>query len=103
MQHHVIPLHDEKLVNLLATMGYFRRGSFSITLQARDCFLQAYESAASSLPRLALYLGMAFLQSLHYELWVMKNDKPAIIEPWLDISERGVLRGEMAANGMVML
>ena len=80
-----------------AIMGYFRRGSFTITSQAREYFLQAYENAASPLPRprLALYLGMAFLQSLHYELCVLKNDKAAIIEPWLEISERGVLRGEV--------
>ena len=87
-----------------AIMGYFRRGSFAVTVQARDCFLQAYESAASPLPRLrlALYVGMAFLQSLHYELWVLKNDKRAIMEPWLEIAERCVLRGEMVGNGMVM-
>ncbi len=80
-----------------AIMGYFRRGSFAVTVQARDCFLQAYESAASPLPhlRLGLYVGMAFLQSLHYELCVFRNEKFAIIEPWLEIAERSVLSGEL--------
>jgi len=79
-----------------AIMGYFRRGSFAATAFVRDSFLEAYEKAVFPLPRrrLALYLGMAFLQSLHYELWVLRNDKPAIIEPWLDNGERCLLGGE---------
>ena len=79
-----------------AIMGYFRRGSFAATAFVRDSFLEAYEKAVFPLARrrLALYLGMAFLQSLHYELWVLRNDKPAIIEPWLDNGERCLLGGE---------
>ena len=80
-----------------AILGYFELGSFAATSKARDCFLGAYEDAVSPLPcsRLALYLSMAFLQSLHGELCIAQNDQGGIIEPWLDIAERCLLRGEV--------
>lgn len=73
-----------------AIMGYRRRGSFAATNQVRHCLLQAYLEAAPMLSgqRLALYLGMAFLQSLHYELCTLRNGRTAIIEPWLANAER---------------
>jgi UDP-2-acetamido-3-amino-2,3-dideoxy-glucuronate N-acetyltransferase len=80
-----------------AIMGYRRRGSFAATAQARHCFIQAYLEAAPMLSgqRLALYQGMAFLQSLHYELCTLRNGRTAIIEPWLTNAERCLLDEEL--------
>jgi hypothetical protein len=80
-----------------AIMGYRRRGSFAATTHARHCFLQAYLEAAPMLSgqRLALYLGMVFLQSLHYELCALRNGRTAIIEPWLANAERCLLDEEV--------
>src|SRR5215510_1555734 len=80
-----------------AIMGYRRRGSFAATTQARRHFLQAYLGAAPMLSgqRLALYLGMVFLQSLHYELCTLRNGRTAIIEPWLANAERCLLDEEV--------
>jgi hypothetical protein len=80
-----------------AIRGYFHHGSFAITAWARQCFLRAYQEAAQPLPRkrLALYLGMSFLQSLHYERCVLHTGNAAILEPWLGNSERCLLDGEL--------
>src|SRR5262249_54510732 len=53
-----------------AIMGYFHHGSFAVSERPRREFLRAYEGAAGPLSpeRLGLYFGLAFLQSLHYEL-----------------------------------
>src|SRR5262245_10851012 len=73
-----------------AIMGYRRRGSFAATTKARHCFLQAYLEAAPMLSgqRLDLYLGMDFLQSLHYELCNLRNGRTAIIEHWMADAQR---------------
>ena len=80
-----------------AIMGYRSRGSFAATNQARHCFLQAYLEAAPMLSgrRLALYLGMVFLQSLHSELCALRNGRTDIIEPWLANAERCLLDEEV--------
>ena len=81
-----------------AIMGYFRQGSFASTEWPRREFLRAYEEAAGVLcpARLGLYVGLAFLQSLHYELWVFRNGKTHILEPWLRNAERGIRDGSIA-------
>ncbi len=78
-------------------MGYFRHGSFAATARAREEFLRAYEEAGGALcpARLGLYVGLAFLQSLHYELWVFRNGKTHIVEPWLRNAERGIRGGSI--------
>src|SRR5262245_7596584 len=80
-----------------AIMGYRRLGNFAATRQARHCFLQAYLEAAPMMSgqRLALYLGMVFLQSLHYELCTLRNGRTDIIEPWLANAERCLLDEEV--------
>jgi hypothetical protein len=79
-----------------AIMGYFRLGSFAATTQARYRFLQAYlEAAPLQRSRLALYLGICFLQSLHYELCVWRTGNLLIAEPWLTNAERCLLDEEV--------
>ena len=81
----------------MAIMGYFRRGSFAATAHARYCFLRAYLEAMPTLShqRLALYLGIYFLQSLHYELCILGKESRELVEPWLDSAERCLLGGEV--------
>ena len=45
--------------------------------------------------RLALYLGMVFLQSLHSELCTLRYGRTDIIEPWLANAERCLLDEEV--------
>jgi len=80
-----------------AIMGYRRHGNFLATARIRDHFLQAYLKEADSLSysRLSVYLGMAFLQSLFYELCILKTGDFALIEPWLNNAERCLLHGEV--------
>lgn len=80
-----------------AIMGYCRRGSFAATAQARHRLLRAYLKAVPTLShqRLALYLGMVFLQSLHFELCILRKDKVELVEPWLANAERCLLDEEV--------
>lgn len=79
-----------------AIMGYLRLGSFASTARVRHLFLETYLDAVP-LPRerVALYMGIGFLQSLHYELCVLRNGKTALVEPWLSNSERCLSDGEV--------
>ncbi|MCZ2074685.1 MAG: aminoglycoside phosphotransferase family protein [Bryobacterales bacterium] len=79
-----------------AIIGYFRGGSFSNTASCRARFLQTYEEARGPLSRerLGLYSAASFLQSLHYEICVLRNRKWDISQPWLSNSKR-CLRGEI--------
>src|SRR5262249_956637 len=80
-----------------ALMGDSRWGSFDATAQARHCLLRAYLKAAPALShrRLALYLGMVFLQSLHFELCILRKNKVELVEPWLANAERCLLDKEV--------
>ena len=86
-----------------AIMGHFRRGSFAATAWARHCFLRAYLQVAPPLSRqrLALYVGIAFLQSLHYELCVYHTHNAAIVEPWLYNCGQCLMRGKVQFQDFV--
>lgn len=77
-----------------AIRDYLHRGSFAATADVRRCFLQAYlEAAPVPYQRLSHYLGMSFLQSLHYEVCVLKSRNTGIVEPWLRTAENGLIDG----------
>jgi phosphotransferase family enzyme len=79
-----------------AIIDHHRHGSFEISQQHRDGFLRSYQNASPSVPgdRIALHLGITFLQSLHYELCVLHTRNLAIVELWLRNIERFLLDGE---------
>jgi Ser/Thr protein kinase RdoA (MazF antagonist) len=79
-----------------AIIDHHRHGSFALSEQHRGGFLRCYESASPSVPRdrIALHLGITFLQSLHYELCVLHTRNLAIVELWLRNIERFLLDGE---------
>ena len=72
-------------------------GGFPATTRIREYFLHKYlqDAHSRSLPRLSLYLGMVFLQSLFYELCILKTGNFTLIEPWLRNAERCLLGGEV--------
>jgi hypothetical protein len=80
-----------------AIIGYHRHGSFAVSRQHRDWFLCCYLSAAPPVPhdRLAVHMGITFLQSLHYELCVLHTENFVIVEPWLNSIERFLLDGDV--------
>jgi hypothetical protein len=79
-----------------AIIGYHRHGSFAVSQQHRECFWQCYLSASLPVPldRLAVHLGITFLQSLHYELCVLHTANFAIVDLWLRTIERFLLDGD---------
>ena len=81
----------------MAIIGYLHQNSFAATERERGCFFRSYSDAAPVLldDRLAVYLGITFLQSLHYELCVLHTANVAIVEPWLSNVERFLLAGEV--------
>ena len=81
-----------------AIIDYHRHRSFVVSKQHRDCFLHCYLGASPPIPhdRLALHLGITFLQSLHYELCVLHTGNFAIVDLWLRNIERFFLDGETA-------
>jgi hypothetical protein len=80
-----------------AIIGYHRQRSFAASQQHRDYFLRCYLDASLPIPpeRLAVHLGVTFLQSLHYELCVLRTGNLAIIDPWLCNIERFLLDGQV--------
>lgn len=81
-----------------AIMDYHHHGSFVASEPYREGFWNSYQDAAPPIPdeRLALYMAIAFLQSLHYELCVLRTANFAITEIWLSNAERFLIAGEVA-------
>ncbi len=75
----------------MAIMAYLKLGSFSAALPAVDSFLEAYHDRAD-LPvpwdRTATHVSRTFVQSLHYELCVLRNGRTDLIEGWLHQAEQ---------------
>jgi len=69
-----------------AAFGFFERGSFSATETARRTFVQRYGTEAGRRladRRLALYVAMAFLKNLHFELVLLRTGRTHYADPWL--------------------
>jgi aminoglycoside phosphotransferase (APT) family kinase protein len=79
-----------------AITGFLQKGDFASTRRQRDLFLRDYVRAAGEIDRarLGVYEGIAFLQSLHYELDVLHTGNNGLIEPWLGMSEKFLYDGD---------
>lgn len=66
-------------------MSYLREGSFTSGARAATAFWRAYESCGGQAKwtRVATHVARTFLQSLHYELCVLKNGNTALAHVWL--------------------
>lgn len=77
-----------------ASFGYFETGTFAVTEQARRAFVQRYERASQRtirVRRTALYIAMAFLKNLHFELVLLNTGRRQLVEPWLHGAGRSLL------------
>jgi aminoglycoside phosphotransferase (APT) family kinase protein len=79
-----------------AAFGFFERGSFECTAAARRAFLDSYELQARTpirADRAALYMALAFLKNLHFELVLLNTGRKQFAEPWLWAAETAILDG----------
>jgi Ser/Thr protein kinase RdoA (MazF antagonist) len=69
-----------------ASFGFFQTSSFEQTAAARRAFVERYEAergCSIRIRRAGLYMAMAFLKNLHFELVLLETDKTQYVEPWL--------------------
>jgi aminoglycoside phosphotransferase (APT) family kinase protein len=69
-----------------AAFGFFRYGNFECTNEARRSFLETYDRECNreiSRRRVGLYIALAFLKNLHFELALLKTGRTNFAEPWL--------------------
>jgi aminoglycoside phosphotransferase (APT) family kinase protein len=80
-----------------AAFGFFEVGSFNSTEFARRAFIACYESEMGQpirTDRAALYMAMAFLKNLHFELVLLKTGHMQYARPWLE-GAAAFLRGDL--------
>jgi hypothetical protein len=70
-------------VGQLLIMSYFRSGSFQRGGRAARAFLTRYDDWSPE--RLALHVARTLLQSLHYELCVLRNGRVELLALWPDL------------------
>ncbi len=72
-----------------AIMSYHRHRDFGRARAPVHAFVRAYRSAAprSRLDRAPTFAAAAFIQSLHYELCILRTGKWALIPLWLEQAE----------------
>jgi hypothetical protein len=69
-----------------AAFGFFKTGTFKATELARRAFIKCYEGETGEPirpDRTALYVAMAFLKNLHFELVLLKTGHTEYATPWL--------------------
>lgn len=77
-------------VGQMAIMARLRGGSFQAAAPAITAFLAEYRlRAAEEAPweRIATHVSRTFIQSLHYELCVLRNGRTELIDEWLGQAE----------------
>ena len=69
-----------------AAFDFFKNNSFDFTADARRAFIQAYETERGRpirRNRAAMFMAIAFLKNLHFELVLLKTGQDRYLEPWL--------------------
>ena len=76
-------------IGQLLIMSRLRSGDFGAGARAAAEFWKCYEEEGTATPdRVGAHVARTFLQSLHYELVVLKNGRVDLIEPWTSQMER---------------
>jgi aminoglycoside phosphotransferase (APT) family kinase protein len=79
-------------IGQLLIMSYFRTGDFAAGARAAGAFWRRYEpGGCARWPRVAVHIARTFVQSLHYELCVLLEDRENrvhLLDLWTDLSER---------------
>jgi len=81
-----------------AAFGFFENGSFNCTAAARRAFVERYEAEsgrALRLDRALVYIAMAFLKNLHFELVLLKTGRTEYTDPWLSAASSAILDGRL--------
>lgn len=75
-------------ISQLLIMSYFRTGGFAVGAKAALAFWQAYQAQGQvQWSRVAIHSARTFLQSLHYELCVLRNQRFHLVDLWLELAE----------------
>jgi Phosphotransferase enzyme family len=80
-----------------AAFGFFKTGSFRQTELARRAFIRCYEAEMGQCirtDRAGLYMAMAFLKNLHFELVLLKTGRTEYAKPWLN-GAAAFLKGDL--------
>lgn len=81
-----------------ASFGYFKTETFEATLGARRAFAEGYESESGRRirpRRAAMYIAMAFLKNLHFELVLLQTNRTQYVEPWLSGAAQAILEEDI--------
>jgi aminoglycoside phosphotransferase (APT) family kinase protein len=81
-----------------AAFGFFQTGTFESTERARRAFIQCYEAEtgrAVDVRRAALFMTMAFLKNLHFELVLLKTGRAEYTRPWLKAAASAILEEDL--------
>jgi aminoglycoside phosphotransferase (APT) family kinase protein len=79
-----------------AAFAFFEKQSFHCTDSARRTFAESYETESGRRirpRRVALYMAMAFLKNLHFELVLLKTGRTQYADRWLWAAESVALHG----------
>jgi aminoglycoside phosphotransferase (APT) family kinase protein len=77
-----------------AAFDFFENSSFDKTADARQAFVDAYETAMAGAirrRRAAMYMAMAFLKNLHFEIVLLETGRSDYVEPWLSSAAAAVV------------
>jgi hypothetical protein len=80
-----------------AARAFFQNATFQSTIAARRTFLQTYQEETGrriQIRRAGLYIGMAFLKNLHFELVLLKTGRSQYADPWLS-GAAAAMRGDI--------
>jgi aminoglycoside phosphotransferase (APT) family kinase protein len=80
-----------------AAVGFFKSGNFRASEPARNRFVECYETEmgrAVRADRVAMYMAIAFLKNLHFELVLLKTGRDEYAGPWLE-GAATVLEGDI--------
>jgi aminoglycoside phosphotransferase (APT) family kinase protein len=81
-----------------AAQDFFKNRSFDCTEEARQTFVETYEAEIGRPirpQRVGLYMAMAFLKNLHFELVLLKTGRNEYAQPWLRGAAAALLEGNL--------
>jgi aminoglycoside phosphotransferase (APT) family kinase protein len=81
-----------------AAFGYFNSGTFATTEFCRRAFMQCYETemgCAARPDRVGLYMALAFLKNIHFELALLKTGHGQYAQPWIEGAASAIFEGDI--------
>jgi aminoglycoside phosphotransferase (APT) family kinase protein len=75
-------------IGQLLIMSYFQTGAFARGAEAAVAFWNYYQtSGRAAWDRVAVQIARTFLQSLHYELYTLRNNRLELLDLWTNLME----------------